>query len=108
MPAIDEVDQTTLRPINDRVIITPLKEEESSLIITPEIAKHKSQRGRVVAAGPGMLSLETMQVLPLSVKAGDIVLYGKYSGSEVPNFKLNGEDVLVMREAEILAILESE
>jgi chaperonin GroES len=103
---VEEVEQVTLRPINDRVIITPLKEEEKSLIITPDVAKQKPQRGRVVAAGPGMLSMETMQVVPLSVKAGDIVLYGKYSGSEVPNFKLNGEDVLVMREAEILAIVE--
>ena len=97
---------TAVHPIEDRVFITPIEEPQSSVIVTPDIAKGKSQRGRVVAVGPGRRSLETGVVLPMQVKVGDIVVFGKYSGAEIPHFKLDGETVNVMREQEILAILE--
>ncbi|RMD71968.1 MAG: co-chaperone GroES [Bacteroidetes bacterium] len=89
-----------LKPINDRVVIKPAPAEEKTKggIIIPDTAKEKPQRGEVVAVGPGK------EGKPLTVKPGDIVLYGKYAGQE---FTLDGEDYLIMREDDILVVLES-
>ena len=85
-------------PLHDRVIVKPAKAEEKSAggIIIPDTAKEKPQRGTVVAAGPGKKDE------PVTVKEGDTVLYGKYSGTEI---QLDGDDLLIMRESDILAIL---
>lgn len=85
-------------PLHDRVIVKPAKAEEKTAggIIIPDTAKEKPQRGTVVAAGPGKKDE------PLTVKAGDSVLYGKYAGTE---FQINGEDLLILRESDILAVL---
>jgi chaperonin GroES len=86
------------KPLHDRVIVKPAQQEEKSTggIIIPDTAKEKPQRGVIIAAGPGKKDE------PISVKPGDTVLYGKYSGTEI---KLNGEDLLIMRESDLLAIL---
>ncbi len=85
-------------PLHDRVIVKPAKAEEKTAggIIIPDTAKEKPQRGTVLAAGPGKKDE------PVTVKVGDTVLYGKYSGTEI---QLNGDDLLIMRESDILAIV---
>lgn len=85
-------------PLHDRVIVKPAKSEEKTAggIIIPDTAKEKPQQGMVVAAGPGK------KEEPVMVKTGDQVLYGKYAGTE---FRFNGEEYLIMRESDILAIL---
>lgn len=87
-----------LQPLNDRVIIKPAAAEEKTAggIIIPDTAKEKPQRGMVVAAGPGKKDE------PVTVKEGDTVLYGKYSGTEI---KIDGQDLLIVRESDILAIV---
>ncbi|MBI4523859.1 MAG: co-chaperone GroES [Deltaproteobacteria bacterium] len=92
-----------IRPLRDRVIVKRIEEEEKTKggIIIPDTAKEKPQEGRVVAVGPGRL--EDGKVIPLDVKAGDKILFGKYSGTEI---KLNGEEHLIMREDDILGIIE--
>ena len=94
----------TLRPLHDRVIIKRLEEEKMSAggIVIPDSAAEKPVRGEVVAAGTGKI-LEDGKVRPIAVKAGDKVLFGKYSGTEV---KIDGEDLLVMREEDLLAVIE--
>ncbi len=94
-----------LKPLADRVVIEPLEQEEktASGIILPETAKEKPQQGEVLAVGPGKMS-EEGKSLPMTVKVGDRVLYAKYAGTEV---KLNSDKkVLVMRESDLLAIVE--
>jgi chaperonin GroES len=93
-----------LRPLHDRVLVERLEESEQKKggIIIPDSAKEKPQRGTVVAAGSGK-RLETGQVIPLDVKAGDKILFGKYSGSEVT---IDGHEYLILREDEILAVIE--
>ena len=93
-----------IRPLNDRVIVKRLEEERTSPggIVIPDSAAEKPIRGEIIAAGHGK-PLDNGQVRPLGVKAGDKVLFGKYAGTEV---KVNGEDILVMREDDIIAILE--
>ena len=88
----------SITPLHDRVIVKPAAAEEKTAggIIIPDTAKEKPQRGTVLAAGPGKKDE------PVTVKAGDTVLYGKYSGTE---FKYEGKDYLIMREDEIYAIL---
>ena len=95
-----------VRPLHDRVVIKRIEEQETVRggIIIPDTAKEKPQEGEVVAAGSGK-RLESGQVLPLEVKAGDRVLFGKYSGTEI---KLDGQDYLILREDEILGILAAE
>lgn len=92
-----------IRPLHDRVIVKRIEEEEKSKggIIIPDTAKEKPQEGRVVAVGPG--KQEDGKVLPLDVKKGDRVLFGKYAGTEI---KLNGEEHLILREDDILGIIE--
>ena len=90
-----------IRPLDDRVVIEPLEAEErtSGGIVLPDSAKEKPQRGTIIAAGPGKL-LDNGDRATLSVVIGDEVIYGKYGGSDV---ELNGADVKILREADILA-----
>ena len=93
-----------IRPLHDRVIVKREEDERKSPggIVIPDSASEKPSKGRVVAVGTGKI-LEDGKVRPLDVKVGDKVLFGKYSGTEV---KVGGDDVLVMREEDILAVLE--
>ena len=93
-----------IRPLQDRVIVKRLEEEEKTKggIIIPDSAKEKPQEGKVIAVGKGKVS-EEGKVIPLDVKVGDKILFGKYSGSEV---KIEGEEHLIMREEDILGIIE--
>lgn len=94
-----------IRPLQDRVIVKRLEEEEKTKggIIIPDTAKEKPQEGKVIAVGKGKVT-EDGKIIPLDVKAGDRVLFGKYSGTEV---KIEGEEHLIMREEDILGIIES-
>jgi chaperonin GroES len=93
-----------IRPLHDRVIIKRLDEDKTSPggIIIPDTAAEKPVQGKVVAVGKGKI-LEDGQVRPLDVKVGDNILFGKYSGTEV---KVDGEDLVVMREEDVMAIIE--
>ncbi len=93
-----------IMPLQDRVIVKRLEEDTKTAggIIIPDTAKEKPQQGKVVAVGPGKV-LEGGTRVDLTVKAGDVVLFGKYSGSEV---KLDGEELLIMREDDILGIIK--
>ena len=93
-----------IRPLNDRLIVRRLEEGEQKVggIIIPDSAKEKPQQGEVIAAGVGALNKEGKRV-PLDVKAGDRILFGKYTSQEV---KLNGEEYLIMREDEVLAVID--
>ena len=93
------------RPLHDRVVIEALEGDTKTAggIIIPDTAKEKPMQGEVVAAGAGARD-ETGKVQPLDVKAGDKVLFGKWSGTEV---KINGEELLIMKESDIMGILES-
>jgi chaperonin GroES len=93
-----------IRPLQDRVIVQRVQEEEKTKggIIIPDTAKEKPQEGKVVAVGKGKIG-DDGKLIALDVKAGDRILFGKYSGTEI---KLDGEDVLIMREDDILGVLE--
>ena len=93
-----------IRPLQDRVIVQRVQEEERTKggIIIPDTAKEKPQEGKVVAVGGGKVN-EDGKKIPLDVKAGDKILFGKYSGSEV---KLDDEEYLILREEDVLAIIE--
>jgi chaperonin GroES len=93
-----------IRPLHDRVIIKRMEEERTSPggIVIPDTAAEKPIRGEVVAVGKGKL-MENGDVRPLDVKVGDKVLFGKYSGTEV---KVDGQDLLVMREEDVMAVIE--
>ncbi|MEO7013413.1 MAG: co-chaperone GroES [Dokdonella sp.] len=93
-----------LRPLHDRVILKRMEEEKISAggIVIPDSAAEKPIRGEVIAAGTGKI-LEDGKVRPIAVKVGDKVLFGKYSGTEV---KVDGEELLVMREEDIIAVIE--
>jgi chaperonin GroES len=95
--------KTTLRPLHDRVLVKRLEErdEKHGRLIIPDTAKEKPQEGQVVAVGTGKVN-DDGKNLPLVVKEGDRILFGKYSGSEV---KLNGEEYLIMKEEDVLGIL---
>jgi chaperonin GroES len=96
--------KVNIRPLHDRVIVRRLEEETKTPggIVIPDTAKEKPIQGQVIAVGKGKL-LENGDVRPLDVKPGDKVLFGKYSGTEV---KLGGEEVLVMREEDIMGVIE--
>lgn len=96
--------EVKIRPLHDRVIVRRLEEERRTAggIVIPDTAKEKPIQGEVVAAGKGKL-LENGDIRPLDVKVGDKVLFGKYSGTEV---KVEGEDLLVMREDDVMAVIE--
>lgn len=95
----------TLHPLHDRVLVKRIEDEPArrGAIIIPDSAKEKPQEGKVIAVGKGRVS-EAGKKTPLDVKAGDRVLFGKYSGSEV---KVNGEELLIMKEEDVLGILGS-
>ena len=92
------------RPLHDRIIVRRLEEGEqkSGGIIIPDTAKEKPQRGTVIAAGSGRVQKDGKRI-PLDVKAGDMILFGKYTSQEV---KLDGEEYLIMREDEVLAVID--
>jgi chaperonin GroES len=97
---------TKIRPLADRLIVKRLEEQEQKStggIIIPDTAKEKPQEGQVVAVGRGKLNDEG-KVIPLDVKAGDRILFGKYSGSEI---KIDGEEHLILREEDVLGIVEA-
>ncbi|MFH5803925.1 co-chaperone GroES [Alienimonas sp. DA493] len=91
----------TLNPLDDRVVIEPVEAEETTAggIVLPDAAKEKSQRGKVLAVGPGRL-LDSGERSPVGVEVGDEVLFGKYGGTEI---EVDGKDVKILREADILA-----
>ena len=93
-----------IRPLQDRVILKRIEEEEKSKggIIIPDTAKEKPQEGKVVAVGKGKVN-DDGKITPLDVKVNDLVLFGKYSGSEV---NIDGEEHLIMREEDILGVIE--
>ena len=97
---------STIRPVGDRLVVKPAAKEEitRSGIVIPDTAKEKPQEGEVIAVGSGKL-LDSGDRVPMEIKVGDRVLYAKYGGTE---FKLDGEDYLVMRESDVLAILVKE
>lgn len=92
------------RPLHDRVVVRRVEEDTKTAggIIIPDTAKEKPQQGEVIAIGPGARD-EQGKIVPLEVKPGDRVLFGKWSGTEV---KIDGEDLLIMKESDILGILE--
>src|SRR6478609_1849310 len=96
--------KTKFRPLHDRVVVRRIGAEEKSKggIIIPDTAQEKPQEGEVIAVGPGARD-ESGKLTPLDVKIGDSILFGKWSGTEV---KLNGEDLLIMKEADIMGIVE--
>ena len=91
-----------LKPLGDRLIVQPIDEEETTAsgIVLPDTAKEKPQRGKVLAVGDGRVSEDSGNRIPLDVGEGDEVLYSKYGGTEV---KIEGEDLLVLRESDVLA-----
>lgn len=91
----------TLKPLDDRVVVEPTEAEEktSGGILLPDTAKQKPQQGKVIAVGPGKLTDDGNRTV-LAVKVGDIVLYGKYSGSDV---EVNGKEYKILRESDLLA-----
>ena len=91
------------RPLHDRVVVKRLEGEEKTKggIIIPDSAKEKPQEGKIVAVGPGARD-EAGKLVPLDLKAGDRVLFGKWSGSEV---KIDGEDLLIMKESDVLGVV---
>ena len=92
------------RPLHDRVVVRRIEQEEKTLggIIIPDTAKEKPQEGEVVAVGPGARG-EDGKIQALDVKAGDRILFGKWSGTEV---KIDGEELLIMKESDIMGIIE--
>ena len=94
----------SFRPLHDRVVVRRLDSEEKTAggIIIPDTAKEKPSEGEVISVGPGSRD-ETGKIVALDVKAGDRVLFGKWSGTEV---KINGEDLLIMKESDIMGVIE--
>ena len=92
------------RPLHDRVVVRRIEAEEKSAggIIIPDTAKEKPMQGEVIAVGPGARN-EQGQIVALDVKAGDLILFGKWSGTEV---KIDGEELLIMKESDIMGVLE--
>jgi chaperonin GroES len=93
-----------VRPLHDRIIVKRIEEGEQKVggIIIPDSAKEKPQQGKVIAAGDGKVK-DDGQRIPLDVKAGDTILFGKYSGQEI---KIDGDEHLIMREDEVLGVIE--
>jgi chaperonin GroES len=93
-----------IKPLADRVVLKVLEAEEktASGIVLPDTAKEKPQQGKILAVGPGKVT-EDGKTIPMSVKEGDIVLFAKYAGTEV---KYKGEELLIMKESDILAIVD--
>ena len=96
--------KSKFRPLHDRVVVRRVESEEKTKggIIIPDTAKEKPQEGEIIAVGSGARD-ESGKLVPLDVKAGDRILFGKWSGTEV---KLNGEDLLIMKESDIMGVIE--
>jgi chaperonin GroES len=94
----------SVRPLHDRILVTRIEEEEQRVggIIIPDTAKEKPQQGKVIAVGKGRIEKDG-KVTPLDVKPGDVVLFGKYAGQEI---KIDGTEHLIIREEEVLGIVE--
>jgi chaperonin GroES len=94
-----------VRPLHDRIIVQRIEESEQKVggIIIPDTAKEKPQQGKVIAVGKGKVK-DDGKVIPLDVKTGDVILFGKYSGQEI---KIEGDEYLIMREDEVLAVVET-
>jgi len=94
----------TFRPLHDRILVQPLDAEEKSAggIIIPDTAQEKPMEGKIVAVGNGYKN-DDGKIIPLDVKAGDTVLYGKFAGTEV---RIDGQDMLIVKESDILAVIE--
>ncbi|MFA1625364.1 co-chaperone GroES [Rhizobium mongolense] len=94
----------TFRPLHDRILVRRVESEERTKggIIIPDTAKEKPQEGEVIAVGPGARN-DAGQIQPLDVKAGDRILFGKWSGTEI---KINGDDLLIMKESDVMGIIE--
>src|ERR1043166_2128634 len=92
------------RPLHDRVVVRRLESEEKSAggIIIPDTAKEQPQEGEVIAVGPGARD-ESGKIVPLDVKSGDRVLFGKWSGTEV---KIDGQELLIMKESDVMGVIE--
>ncbi len=91
-----------LEPLGDRLVVKPIEKEEVTKggIILPDTAKEKPQEGEVIAVGPGRLSDDGKQRIPMDVKVGDVVIYAKYGGTEI---KIDDEELVILRESDILA-----
>jgi chaperonin GroES len=96
--------KTKFRPLHDRVVVRRINAEEKTKggIIIPDTAKEKPQEGEVIAVGPGGRD-ESGKLIPIDVKVGDVVLFGKWSGTEV---KIDGQDLLIMKESDIMGVLD--
>ncbi|MFD1329016.1 co-chaperone GroES [Mycoplana ramosa] len=96
----------SFRPLHDRILVRRVESEEKTKggIIIPDTAKEKPQEGEVIAVGPGARN-DAGQIQPLDVKAGDRILFGKWSGTEI---KINGEDLLIMKESDVMGIIEAQ
>ena len=96
--------KTKFRPLHDRVVVRRIQAEEKTKggIIIPDTAQEKPQEGEVIAVGPGGRD-EAGKLIPIDLKAGDRVLFGKWSGSEVP---IDGQDLLIMKESDIMGVIE--
>ncbi|MDR6670261.1 co-chaperone GroES [Rhizobium sp. 1399] len=96
----------SFRPLHDRILVRRVETQEKTRggIIIPDTAKEKPQEGEVIAVGPGARN-EAGQVQALDVKAGDRILFGKWSGTEI---KINGEDLLIMKESDVMGIIEAQ
>jgi len=101
---VESKEMAKVRPLHDRIIVQRIEESEQKIggIIIPDSAKEKPQQGKVIAAGQGKVKDDGTRQ-PLDVKAGDTILFGKYSGQEI---KIDGEENLIMREDEVLAVLD--
>ena len=97
--------KTSVRPLRDRLIVKRIDEDSKTAggLYIPDTAKEKPQQGKVVAVGKGKVN-EDGTVVPMAVQSGDTILFGKYSGTEI---KIDGEDVLIMREDDVLGVLEA-
>src|SRR3990170_2063747 len=102
---VQEENNMTFRPLHDRILVRRIEVDEKTAggIIIPDTAKEKPQEGEVIAAGPGARD-DSGQLQPLDVKVGDRILFGKWSGTEI---KLNGEDLLIMKESDVLGVIEA-
>jgi chaperonin GroES len=102
----EEESDMTFRPLHDRILVRRIEADEKTAggIIIPDTAKEKPQEGEVIATGPGGRD-ESGQLQPLDVKVGDRILFGKWSGTEI---RLKGEDLLIMKEADVMGVIEAE
>ena len=94
-----------LQPLEDRIVVRPGQSEETTAsgLVIPDTAKEKPQQGEVLAVGPGRTSEQTGQVIPLSIKVGDTVIYSKYGGTEIT---VDGEDLLILSSRDVLAVVK--